>query len=129
MGLDYAAQHAVETLLSGPAASALGGSTLAQANQAVIVDMGGTTTDIALIENGLPLHEFLTLNRKDWHTLSLTEQERQLCAHLEHGATSVEQAAQTLGIDKYNPPYRMLRAHRHHPSRRTDTDRHHAFTR
>lgn len=46
MGLNYAAQHAVETLLSGPAASALGGSTLAHAEHAVIVDIGGTTTDM-----------------------------------------------------------------------------------
>ena len=35
MGLNYAAQHAVETLLSGPAASALGGSTLARAEHAL----------------------------------------------------------------------------------------------
>ena len=55
MGLQYSAEHAVETLLSGPAASALGGSTLTGREDAVVVDIGGTTTDVALIEHGAPL--------------------------------------------------------------------------
>ena len=55
MGLQYSAEHAVETLLSGPAASALGGSTLTSREDAVVVDIGGTTTDVALIEHGAPL--------------------------------------------------------------------------
>lgn len=54
MSCPFAMNHAVETLLSGSAASALGGSTLVGADQAIIVDMGGTTTDIALIDNRLP---------------------------------------------------------------------------
>lgn len=55
MGLSYSAEHAVETLLSGPAASALGGSTITRQQRAIVVDIGGTTTDIALVENGTPL--------------------------------------------------------------------------
>lgn len=55
MDLHYARNHAVETILSGPAASALGGSILTRQQQAVIVDMGGTTTDVALVQNGAPL--------------------------------------------------------------------------
>lgn len=47
--------YPVETLLSGPAASVVGGSVLAGEKNAVIVDMGGTTTDIAIIRNGRPL--------------------------------------------------------------------------
>ncbi|HCE78648.1 MAG TPA: hypothetical protein DEP61_07430, partial [Lachnospiraceae bacterium] len=42
-------------LLSGPAASAIGGSVLAGERDAVIVDMGGTTTDVALIRDGHPV--------------------------------------------------------------------------
>lgn len=41
----------VETLLCGPAASVIGGCTLAQEENAIVVDMGGTTTDLALIRN------------------------------------------------------------------------------
>ena len=179
MGMQYSAEHAVETLLSGPAASALGGSSLAGQASAVIVDIGGTTTDIALIEDHapllsedgirigqwktlvkglfassfalggdsavrwdkhgkltlgpdrviplcvlaerypqivpvlqeqvyrvpthtLPLHEFLTLNRTDWRTLSLTESEIRLCTLLETGPLNLQQAADALEIDKYN---------------------------
>lgn len=45
----------VETLLSGPAASVMGGITLTDRKDAVIVDMGGTTTDIALVRGGDPV--------------------------------------------------------------------------
>lgn len=55
MSCPFAMNHAVETLLSGSAASALGGSTLVGADQTIIVDMGGTTTDTALIDNRLPI--------------------------------------------------------------------------
>lgn len=179
MGLQYSAGHAVETLLSGPAASALGGSMLAKKPSAVVVDIGGTTTDIAVIENHmpllseegirvgqwktlvkglfaasfalggdsavrwdkngnltlgpdrmiplcvlaeqypqivhvlkeqvervpahtLPLHEFLTLNRTDWKTRPLSQDEKHLCSLLEIQPLSIEQAAHALGIDKYN---------------------------
>jgi N-methylhydantoinase A/oxoprolinase/acetone carboxylase beta subunit len=44
----------VETVLSGPAASAIGAHHLAQLDNAIVVDMGGTTTDIANLEDGLP---------------------------------------------------------------------------
>ena len=47
-----AASKPVETVLSGPAASAIGGRFLSGHDSAVVVDVGGTTTDIALIENG-----------------------------------------------------------------------------
>ena len=45
----------VETLLCGPAASVTGGMALTEADNAVIVDMGGTTTDIALVRGGDPV--------------------------------------------------------------------------
>ncbi len=44
----------VETILSGPAASVIGAQHLSGHDNAFISDMGGTTTDIALIENGQP---------------------------------------------------------------------------
>ena len=40
----------VETVHSGPAASALGGRFLAGKEKALVIDIGGTTTDIALID-------------------------------------------------------------------------------
>lgn len=69
MGLDYSAEHAVETLLSGPAASALGGSALTGEPDAVIVDIGGTTTDVALVQNGMPLLSDDGIRVGQWKTL------------------------------------------------------------
>jgi len=54
MSSRMAKQRPVETILSGPAASVAGAQFLTGLNNAVIVDMGGTTTDTAVIENGIP---------------------------------------------------------------------------
>lgn len=69
MGLAYSAEHAVETLLSGPAASALGGSALTGRENAVVVDIGGTTTDVALIENSAPLLADGGIRVGQWKTM------------------------------------------------------------
>ncbi len=55
MSEELAREYPVETLLSGPAASLVGGSVLAGQADAVIVDMGGTTTDVAMVRNKMPL--------------------------------------------------------------------------
>jgi N-methylhydantoinase A/oxoprolinase/acetone carboxylase beta subunit len=44
----------VETILSGPAASMVGGCWLTGLNDALIVDMGGTTTDIGILAGSMP---------------------------------------------------------------------------
>jgi N-methylhydantoinase A/oxoprolinase/acetone carboxylase beta subunit len=49
-----AEQRPVETVLSGPAASILGAMYLTKEKEAVIVDVGGTTTDIGIMRNGRP---------------------------------------------------------------------------
>lgn len=57
--LEEATVRPVETILSGPAASIMGTLALAGAplKNAVILDIGGTTTDIAVLVNGEPLNE------------------------------------------------------------------------
>jgi len=40
----------VETIVSGPAASAIGGYFLCDTNSGLMIDVGGTTTDMALVE-------------------------------------------------------------------------------
>ncbi|MBO7709687.1 MAG: hydantoinase/oxoprolinase family protein [Lachnospiraceae bacterium] len=47
--------YPVETILCGPAASVVGGCELAGCDTGLIVDMGGTTTDIALVRSGEPV--------------------------------------------------------------------------
>lgn len=51
---DFVRDRPVETILSGPAASLIGAAHLADANDAIIADIGGTTTDIAVLRGGLP---------------------------------------------------------------------------
>jgi len=52
MRKEVARQRAIECVLSGPAASAAGGRFLTGQTDALVVDMGGTTTDIALLSDG-----------------------------------------------------------------------------
>jgi N-methylhydantoinase A/oxoprolinase/acetone carboxylase beta subunit len=46
-----AIQKPVETILSGPAASAIGGRFLSRQGNALVIDVGGTTTDLALVDD------------------------------------------------------------------------------
>lgn len=55
MSEEFSSLRPVETLLCGPAASALGSAGLAGEKNSIVVDMGGTTTDIALIRDGVPV--------------------------------------------------------------------------
>lgn len=54
--IDIALEQPVEAVFTGPAASVLGIEALAEPDKSSIsLDVGGTTTDIAFWENGLPL--------------------------------------------------------------------------
>ncbi|HOE52136.1 MAG TPA: hydantoinase/oxoprolinase family protein, partial [Methanomassiliicoccales archaeon] len=54
MGEQLAKERPVETILSGPAASLIGARNLTGENDAVVVDVGGTTTDIGVLRGGRP---------------------------------------------------------------------------
>jgi N-methylhydantoinase A/oxoprolinase/acetone carboxylase beta subunit len=54
VGEAVARDRPIETLMSGPAASIMGAQYLAHFDNAIVADMGGTTTDIAVITNGKP---------------------------------------------------------------------------
>ena len=51
---DVAQESPVETILSGPAASVVGAQFMCGDETMLVSDMGGTTTDIAMIEHGNP---------------------------------------------------------------------------
>lgn len=55
MNEEFAKNHPVETLLCGPAASTMGGIFGSSSRQALVVDMGGTTTDVAIIKDRIPV--------------------------------------------------------------------------
>lgn len=54
MSADVAMLRPVETILSGPAASIVGAIHLANSPVTVVSDIGGTTTDIAILHDGNP---------------------------------------------------------------------------
>ncbi len=54
MGESVALQRPIETILSGPAASLIGAKNLTGVMDAIVMDMGGTTTDIGILRNGTP---------------------------------------------------------------------------
>ncbi len=68
MSEEFTSLRPVETLLCGPAASVLGGITLTGRKNAVIVDMGGTTTDIALVKDGTPVQVKNGIQIGKWKT-------------------------------------------------------------
>jgi N-methylhydantoinase A/oxoprolinase/acetone carboxylase beta subunit len=54
MSLDYAAQYPVLTIGSGPANSIRGAAYLSGADDAIVVDVGGTTSDLGVVVGGFP---------------------------------------------------------------------------
>lgn len=54
MSSAQARERPIETILSGPAASLVGARWLTGAETALVSDIGGTTTDVALLRDGRP---------------------------------------------------------------------------
>lgn len=54
MGEEVALERPIETILSGPASSMIGAKMLTGCGDAIVMDMGGTTTDIGILRNGYP---------------------------------------------------------------------------
>ncbi len=68
MNLEQAKQYPVQTVLSGPAASSMGGKILSEKNDFIMVDIGGTSTDIAVVEDGFPQIQFKGAEVGGWRT-------------------------------------------------------------
>jgi N-methylhydantoinase A/oxoprolinase/acetone carboxylase beta subunit len=54
MGLDYALCYPILTIASGPSNSLRGGAFLSNLKDAIVVDVGGTTTDVGVLVGGFP---------------------------------------------------------------------------
>lgn len=68
MSEKFSLSRPVETILCGPAASVLGGVALTNESDSMIVDIGGTTTDISLIKSGVPKKVGKGINIGEWRT-------------------------------------------------------------
>ncbi|MDH3218789.1 MAG: hydantoinase/oxoprolinase family protein [Gammaproteobacteria bacterium] len=64
--LENAIEKPIGTVLSGPAASVIGACRLSGLDNAIVADMGGTTTDIAIVSNGQPELSADGANIGDW---------------------------------------------------------------
>ena len=54
VGIEEALEKPIETIFSGPAASLVGASHLSRLDTCVMIDVGGTSTDVAMMQNGIP---------------------------------------------------------------------------
>jgi N-methylhydantoinase A/oxoprolinase/acetone carboxylase beta subunit len=66
---DFARLRPIETILSGPAASLVGASWLTGRTDAVVSDIGGTTTDIAVLAEGRPRLDPAGAQVGGWRTM------------------------------------------------------------
>jgi len=57
MSEEVARSQPIEMVLSGPAASVIGGAYLSKIMDGYVVDMGGTTTDVAIVKDGFALYK------------------------------------------------------------------------
>ncbi|MCF6464418.1 hydantoinase/oxoprolinase family protein [Clostridium sp. Cult2] len=70
MNISTAEEKPVETILSGPAASFMGINAMLPTDEdAILLDVGGTTTDIFFLADGVPLFEPLGIKIGEYNTL------------------------------------------------------------
>lgn len=54
VGIDEAKEKPIESIFSGPAASLVGAAYLSKSKTCAVIDVGGTSTDVSMINNELP---------------------------------------------------------------------------
>lgn len=121
---DSALDRPIETMMSGPAASIIGARYLTGLQNAIVTDMGGTTTDTAMIRDGLPrisengalVGGFLTrVKAVDIHTVGLGGDSHIKCFPQENSLTVGPQRVIPLCVAAGEFPHVLeeLRALRH----------------
>ena len=66
---DQARERPIETILSGPAASIVGARWMTGADHALVSDIGGTTTDVAVLRDGRPAIDPQGARVGPWRTM------------------------------------------------------------
>jgi N-methylhydantoinase A/oxoprolinase/acetone carboxylase beta subunit len=62
MAVDYALRYPILTIASGPSNSLRGGAFLSGIKDAIVVDVGGTTTDVGVLVGGFPRESFVAVD-------------------------------------------------------------------
>ncbi len=94
----YTYLHPVETLLCGPAASVMGAKHLTTSPHALVIDMGGTTTDISIIKDQIPYFVEGGIQIENWKTFV---KGLYVDTFALGGDTAVHFAASSLYLDNY----------------------------
>ena len=68
MSVDYAKRYPIFTIACGPTNSIRGASFLTQEKDAVVVDIGGTTTDVGVLAHGFPRESLVAVEIGDVRT-------------------------------------------------------------
>ena len=68
MSDEYSLIRPVDTILSGPAASVLAGKAVTNSQNYIIVDMGGTSTDVSVVSGGKPVRDENGIQIGGWQT-------------------------------------------------------------
>ena len=68
MSIEKARRYPVESVFSGPAASSVGGRIASGLEDFIMIDIGGTSTDVAIVEKGLPEIQSEGANICGWRT-------------------------------------------------------------
>ena len=69
MTKEYAEKRPVDTLLCGPAASVMGALERSGARDGIVIDIGGTTSDVAVVKRGVPITAKTGINVGKWNTM------------------------------------------------------------
>lgn len=62
MAVDYALRYPILTIASGPSNSLRGGAFLSGLKDAIVIDVGGTTTDVGVLVGGFPRESFVAVD-------------------------------------------------------------------
>lgn len=68
MSVDYAKRYPIFTIACGPTNSIRGASFLTQEKDAIVVDIGGTTTDVGVLSHGFPRESMVAVEIGDVRT-------------------------------------------------------------
>ncbi|MDI3540338.1 MAG: hypothetical protein PWQ52_1461 [Methanolobus sp.] len=68
ISIEEALERPIESVFSGPAASLMGASFLSRSDTCAVIDVGGTSTDVAVIHNGFPQLVDTGAIVGGWHT-------------------------------------------------------------
>jgi len=103
----------VETVLSGPAASAIGGRFLSKKESSLVIDMGSTTTDMALVQNSRVVVSEEGAKVGNTHTAVEAARIRTISVGCDSRIAYNQRKEVVIGPDRVRPLSQMAQHHPH----------------